>query len=232
MKNRLIRSCLRKCAWTHALRKLLCPHTLPLPEINKDNQASKQLGIPSHESSESTSSCGHTNGSPDPFTFAQETPTTHGDTGREGPGILTKLSSLWVCVANGIWAAGTFVLCYCPQDIPAAQLVKNLPAMWETWVWSLAWEVPLEKGMTTHSSILACRNPWTEKTGRLQSMGSQRVGYGWATNMTTTGPKGRSIGESHGKPFKFKVPGSSLTQPDLTVLEGGELVTLYLRVPR
>ena len=50
--------------------------------------------------------------------------------------------------------------------------------------------------------------------------------------MTTTGPKGRSIGESHGKPFKFKVPGSSLTQPDLTVLEGGELVTLYLRVPR
>ena len=42
-----------------------------------------------------------------------------------------------------------------------AQLVKNLPAMWETWVQSLGWEDPLEKGMATHSSILARRIPWT-----------------------------------------------------------------------
>ena len=42
-----------------------------------------------------------------------------------------------------------------------AQLVKNLPAMWETWVQSLAWEDPLEKGKATHSSILAWRIPWT-----------------------------------------------------------------------
>ena len=42
-----------------------------------------------------------------------------------------------------------------------AQLVKNLPAMWETWVQSLGWEDPLEKGMTTHWSILAWRIPWT-----------------------------------------------------------------------
>ena len=42
-----------------------------------------------------------------------------------------------------------------------AQLVKNLPAMWETWVRSLAWEDPLEKGKDTHSSILAQRIPWT-----------------------------------------------------------------------
>ena len=42
-----------------------------------------------------------------------------------------------------------------------AQLVKNLPAMWETWVGSLAWEDPLEKGMATHSNILAWRIPWT-----------------------------------------------------------------------
>lgn len=74
----------------------------PLPEINKDNQARKQLGIPSHESCESGSLGPHTNGSPDSFTCAQETPTTHGDVGREGPGVLTKLSSLWVCVADGI----------------------------------------------------------------------------------------------------------------------------------
>ena len=54
-----------------------------------------------------------------------------------------------------------------------AQMVKNPPTMQETWVWSLAWEDPLEEGMTTHSSILAWKSPWTEEPGRLQSMGSQ-----------------------------------------------------------
>ena len=56
-----------------------------------------------------------------------------------------------------------------------AQMVRNLPAMWETWVGSLGWEDLLEKGMATHSSILAWRIPWTEEPGELQSMGSQRV---------------------------------------------------------
>jgi len=50
-------------------------------------------------------------------------------------------------------------------------MVKNPPAMLETWVRSLVWEDPLEKGMATHSSILAWRIPWTEEPGRLQSMG-------------------------------------------------------------
>ena len=55
--------------------------------------------------------------------------------------------------------------------LPVAQLVKNLSAMWETWVQSLGWEDPLEKGIfSTHSGILAWRIPWT-----VQSMGSQRV---------------------------------------------------------
>ena len=54
-------------------------------------------------------------------------------------------------------------------------MVKNLPAMQETQVQSLSWEDPLEKKMATHSSIFAWRIPWTEKPGRLQSMGSQRV---------------------------------------------------------
>ena len=58
-----------------------------------------------------------------------------------------------------------------------AQRVKRLPAMQETRVQSLGWEDPLEKEMATHSSILAWRIPWTEKPGRLQSMGSQRVRY-------------------------------------------------------
>ena len=56
-----------------------------------------------------------------------------------------------------------------------AQTVKNLPAMQETSVPSLGWEDPLEKGMATHSSILAWEIPWTEEPGRLESMGSQRV---------------------------------------------------------
>ena len=52
-----------------------------------------------------------------------------------------------------------------------AQTVKNLPAMPETWVWSLGWEDPLEKGMATHLSIFAWRIPWTEEPGRLCSWG-------------------------------------------------------------
>ena len=59
-----------------------------------------------------------------------------------------------------------------------------LPAMWETWVWSLGWEDPLEKEMATHSSILAWRIPWTEEPGGLQSTGSQRVGHNWATSLS------------------------------------------------
>ena len=59
-----------------------------------------------------------------------------------------------------------------------AQLVKNPLAMLETWVQSLGWEDPLEKGMATHSSILAWRIPRTEEPGGLQSsMESQRVGH-------------------------------------------------------
>ena len=58
-----------------------------------------------------------------------------------------------------------------------AQLVKNPPAMQETWVLSLGWEDPLEEEMATHSSILAWRIPWTEEPGGLQAMGSKRVGH-------------------------------------------------------
>ena len=64
----------------------------------------------------------------------------------------------------------------CPYGASlVAQTVKNLPAMWETWVRFLGWEDPLEEGMATHSSILAYRSPWTEEPGRLQSVGSRRV---------------------------------------------------------
>ena len=56
-------------------------------------------------------------------------------------------------------------------------MVKRLPAMWEIRVQSLGWEDLLEKEMATHSSILAWKIPWTEEPGRVQSMGSQRVGH-------------------------------------------------------
>ena len=58
-----------------------------------------------------------------------------------------------------------------------AQTVKRLPTMRETWVQSLSREDLLEKEMATHSRILAWKIPWTEEPGRLQSMGSQRVGH-------------------------------------------------------
>ena len=56
-------------------------------------------------------------------------------------------------------------------------MVKSLPAVWETWVLSLGWEGALEEGMAMHSGILAWKIPWTEEPGRLQSMGSQKVGH-------------------------------------------------------
>ena len=66
-----------------------------------------------------------------------------------------------------------------PLQYPWASLVaheiKNLPATRETWVQSLSWDDPLEKGMATHSSILAWRSSWKEGPGRLQSTGLQRV---------------------------------------------------------
>ena len=61
-------------------------------------------------------------------------------------------------------------------------MVKNLPAIQETWVLSLGQEDPLEEGMATHSSIFAWRIYWTEEPGRLQFMGSERVGHDWSTN--------------------------------------------------
>ena len=80
-----------------------------------------------------------------------------------------------------------------------AQMIKNLPAILETQVQSLGWEDPLEKGMATHSSILGWRIPWTEEPGRLQSMGSQRVGHDWATN-TFAFTKKSSLSTEEGPP--------------------------------
>ena len=65
------------------------------------------------------------------------------------------------------------------------QMVKNLSGMWGIWVQSLSGEDSQEEGIATHSSIFVWRIPWTEEPGGLQSMGSQKVRYGWATNTFT-----------------------------------------------
>ena len=67
-------------------------------------------------------------------------------------------------------------------NLPVAQMVKNLPARQETRTQSLGLEVPLEKGIAIHSSILAWKIPWTEKLGGLQSVGLQRIRHDRITN--------------------------------------------------
>ena len=77
-------------------------------------------------------------------------------------------------------------LCYIHNSRTAslvAQTVKYLPAVWKTQVRSLGWEDPLVKELATHSSTLAWKIPWTKEPGRLQSMGSQRVGHDWVTSL-------------------------------------------------
>ena len=70
----------------------------------------------------------------------------------------------------------------CNKTSLVAQTVKHLPTMWETWVRSMGGEDPLEKEMATYSSTLAWKIPWEEPV-RLQSMGLQRIGHDWTTEL-------------------------------------------------
>ena len=91
------------------------------------------------------------------------------------PSLFVELFLHWYPVAY--WAPTNLV----------AQTVKHLPTRQEIWVWSLGGEDPLEKQMATHSSTLAWKIPWTEESGRLQSMGLQRVEHDWATSLHLPG---------------------------------------------
>ena len=84
-----------------------------------------------------------------------------------------KANSEWASVGQSLAAP------HVPKDFLVAQMVKNLPEIWQVWVPSLGWEDPLEKSMTTHSNILAWRIPMDGAPGALQSMGSQRVTTEW-----------------------------------------------------
>ena len=97
-----------------------------------------------------------------------------------------------------------------------AQRVKCLPTVQETWVRSLGREDPLEKEMTTHSSTLVWKIPWTEKSGRLQSMGSQRVGHDFTFTFIANKPlnlRGYHHGNiSHSTNFTHVFSRSSTTE--------------------
>ena len=106
------------------------------------------------------------------------------------------------------------------------QMLKHLPAMWETRVWFLGREDSLEKEMAIHSSTLAWKIPWTEEPDRLQSMGSQRVGHDWATSLashliqskrSTWHSKPRRF-YSRTAPFTFVAKSPARFQRRLTVL--------------
>ena len=100
---------------------------------------------------------------------------------------LVCCSQCWCLIWIKAVAPNTLVFTSCVHDgitwtSLVAQTVKNLPAMQQTQVWSLGMEEPLQKGMATHSNILAWRFSRTEVPNWLQSMGSQRVRHDWATN--------------------------------------------------
>ena len=92
-----------------------------------------------------------------------------------------QIKPAWVYTSNFYLVGYSVASCWVSL---VAQRLKCLPLVQETRVQFLGWEDPLEKEMVTHSSILAWKIPWTEKLGRLQSTGSQRVGHDWATSLT------------------------------------------------
>ena len=117
--------------------------------------------------------------------------------GSQSIGASASAAVLSVNTVNKYWQIGTCRdhcqwlnnkgICHLPlwrlRAYLVAQRLKRVPPMQETWVQSLGQEDPLEKEMVTHSSILAWRIPWMEEPGRLQSMGSQRVGHDWVTSL-------------------------------------------------
>ena len=90
---------------------------------------------------------------------------------------------LFLLLLSSLWIFCELFLLYWGRASLVAQTVKNLPAVQEIWVWSLGWNDPLKRGMATPSNILSWRIPWTEEPGGLQSMGLQRIGHSWVTNL-------------------------------------------------
>ena len=109
----------------------------------------------------------------------QELPGVHGTGYRKGRGTRDPIANIhWIIEKSREFQKKHLLLASL-----VAQRLKRLPTMRRTWVWSLGREVPLEREMAIHSSILAWRIPRTEEPGGLQSTGSQRVGHDWVTSL-------------------------------------------------
>ena len=96
---------------------------------------------------------------------------------------ISCVSCIGSVILDSLRPHGSRTWLYSPTSL-VALMVKHLPTMQETWVQSLGQEDPLEKEISTHSSTLAQKIPWTEEPSRLQSMGSQRVGHDWVTSLS------------------------------------------------
>ena len=113
------------------------------------------------------------------------------------------------------------------QSFPVAQMVKCVPAMRETWVWSLGWEDPLKKDMATNSSTLARKIPRMEEPSRLQSMGSQRFDTTeWLHSLAKACVLVTQSCPTLREPMVCSLPGSSV---QARILEW--VATLFSRVP-
>ena len=95
-----------------------------------------------------------------------------------------------------------------------AQIVKNLPTMQETWVWSLCWEDPLKEGMATHSSILAWRIPMDRRAWWATVQGSQRIRHDWATKHSMLG----NYKFRHDIYDSYQVKGSKYTHEQISLM--------------
>ena len=104
---------------------------------------------------------------------------THGC--RVQAALVGRIFLIRICSSRRFWKIDKLLH---TMGFPDGSDCKNLPSMQETWVLSLGWEDALEKGMATHSSILAWRIPWTEESGGLQFTGLQRVEHNWMTKHT------------------------------------------------
>ena len=105
-------------------------------------------------------------------------------TERESSNIIITSEVIIHYINSVFWFSAFTINLWLERTSLVAQTVKRLPTMRETQVQSLGREDPLEKEMAPHSSTLAWKIPWTEERGRLQSMGSQRVGHDWATSLS------------------------------------------------
>ena len=133
-----------------------------------------------------------------------------------------------------MWGQRLSLCFYTPNAYPypaslMAQMVKNLPAVWETWVPSLGREDPMEKGMGTHPSMLVWRIPWTEEPGGVQSLGSNRVRYDWVTNTNTYPVPIASVSQSVQSLSRVRVfatPWIAVRQASLSITNSRSLLQL------